>query len=93
MIQIDHDRGEVRVHGKLLSYLMPREYQVLKVLYDADGKILTREQILEMISSDKGTDVRAIDQQIARLRTRLDKFNARHIIATASKRGYKLIKS
>lgn len=72
-ISIDFERHEIRVKGKL-AYLAPKEFAILKLLIEANGKVLSREQLLEMIwghEKDMEIDTRTVDQHIARLRRKL----------------------
>jgi DNA-binding response OmpR family regulator len=72
-IEIDFERHEILVRGKL-AYLAPKEFAILKLLVEANGKVLSREQLLEMIwghEKDMEIDTRTVDQHIARLRRKL----------------------
>jgi DNA-binding response OmpR family regulator len=72
-IEIDFERHEILVKGKL-AYLAPKEFAILKLLVEANGKVLSREQLLEMIwghEKDMEIDTRTVDQHIARLRRKL----------------------
>ena len=72
-IAIDFERHEILVKGKL-AYLAPKEFAILKLLIEANGKVLSREQLLEMIwghEKDMEIDTRTVDQHIARLRRKL----------------------
>ncbi len=72
-IAIDFERHEIMVKGKLTN-LAPKEFAILKLLIEANGKVLSREQLLEMIwgmEKDMEIDTRTVDQHIARLRRKL----------------------
>jgi two-component system alkaline phosphatase synthesis response regulator PhoP len=89
-IEVDFDRHEVRVKGKVMS-LPPKEFELFKLLVEADGKVLSRDHLLEHIwGYDKSAemDTRTVDQHIARLRKRLR--SARHQIITIANRGYQI---
>ena len=89
-MEIDFDRRELKVDGKPRS-LTPREFQLLKLLVDARGKILSRDHLLEQIwGYDKSMNIstRTVDQHIARLRRKLLSEKGR--ISTVTNAGYKL---
>ena len=89
-IEMDFERHEVKVNGKRLT-LSPREFQLLKLLAEAEGKVLSREKLSQEIwGNDESVeiDIRTIDQHIARLRKKL--LNERDRIATISNFGYQI---
>ena len=47
-LEIDLDRRMVKVRGKLV-HLTPTEYDLLKALVQADGRVLTHRQLLQQI--------------------------------------------
>lgn len=72
-IEIDFERHEIMVKGQL-AYLAPKEFAILKLLVEANGKVLSREQLLQLIwghDKDIEIDTRTVDQHIARLRRKL----------------------
>jgi two-component system OmpR family response regulator len=74
-------RGSAERHGKLL-----------RILLDHPGRVLTRDQLVElMMSRDAGPFDRALDVQISRLRHRLGE-DAKEpaIIKTVRGQGYVL---
>jgi DNA-binding response OmpR family regulator len=90
---VDVERHEVTVRGRQVS-VTPREFEFLKLLLEADGRVLTRERILEVVwGYDKSIDIdtRTVDQHIARLRRKLGPEGGR--IVTVINTGYKLKKS
>jgi DNA-binding response OmpR family regulator len=89
-IEIDFERHEILVRGKL-AYLAPKEFAILKLLVEANGKVLSREQLLEMIwghEKDMEIDTRTVDQHIARLRRKLRSESER--ITTVPNFGYQV---
>ena len=89
-IDVDFERHEVRVNGKP-TRLAPKEFAVLKLLIEANGKVLSRDRLLEAIwGYDRGMelDTRTVDQHVARLRRKLGAQGKR--IATVPNFGYKL---
>ncbi len=47
-VEIDFERHTVRVNGRPVA-LTPREFQLMKLLIEADGKVLSREQLSQGI--------------------------------------------
>lgn len=90
-VVINHDEGEVYVLKKSV-HLSPSQYEVLRALVGAKGKIITRETLLETVYGKKSSvkneiDLRAVDQTICRLRGLLGV--ASKCLRTVSKRGYR----
>ena len=72
-LSVDFARHEVKVKGRTVR-LATKEFQLLTLLLEADGKVLTREQLLELIwGHEAGLDIdtRTVDQHVARLRDKL----------------------
>jgi len=89
-MQIDFDRHEILVKGKRAS-LAPKEFAILKLLIEADGKVLSRDQLLEFIwghDKDMEIDTRTVDQHIARLRRKIHPESNR--ITTVPNFGYQV---
>jgi DNA-binding response OmpR family regulator len=89
-IAIDFERHETLVRGKA-AYLAPKEFAILKLLIEANGKVLSREQLLQTIwghDKDIEIDTRTVDQHIARLRRKLRSESER--IATVPNFGYQV---
>jgi DNA-binding response OmpR family regulator len=89
-MSIDVARHQVTVKGKPVR-LAPKEFSVLRLLVEADGKVLSRDQLLELIwGHDKGMDIdtRTVDQHVARLRRKLGEEGER--IATVPNFGYQV---
>lgn len=89
---VDVERHEVSVRGRPVS-VTPREFTFLKLLLEADGRVLTRDSILETVwGVDRSVeiDTRTVDQHIARLRRKLGPEGSR--IVTVINSGYKLKK-
>ena len=88
---VDAGRHEVSIAGRpvVLSAL---ELRLLATLLDADGRTLTRDQLLDGIHGSSEGDVldRAIDVYIKRLREKLgDDANAPRYVATVRGVGYR----
>lgn len=89
-IGMDFDRHEVRVDGKVVR-LAPKEFSLLRLLVEADGKVLSRESLLHSIwGHDEGLelDTPTVDQHVARLRRKLGARANR--ISTVPNFGYKI---
>ncbi len=89
--EIDFARHELRVSGKY-RHLTPREFQILKLLYEADGKVLSRERLLAALwgcEDDIGINTRTVDQHVARLRRSL--LGEKKRIVTVKNFGYRLL--
>lgn len=70
-VLLDDDRKAIFINGKEVE-TWPKNYKVLKALIEADGRVLSREQLIAM-SQKPGdelnpADTRSIDQIISRLR-------------------------
>jgi DNA-binding response OmpR family regulator len=89
-LDVDFERHEVRVSGKLVR-LAPKEFTLLKLLIEADGKVLSRDRLLEAVwghAAGLELDTRTVDQHVARLRGKLGALAKR--IETVPNFGYKL---
>jgi len=89
-MEIDFERHEIKVKGKRAE-LTPKEFELLKILVEANGKVLSRTQLLERIwghDKDVEIDTRTVDQHIARLRHKLKSEAER--IATVTNFGYQI---
>jgi two-component system alkaline phosphatase synthesis response regulator PhoP len=88
-LQIDPERFTVSVKGKAVA-LSSKEFAFLKILVEAKGKALTRDQLLEKVwgyDRSMEIDTRTIDQHITRLRDKLAS-EAKRII-TVKNVGYR----
>lgn len=88
---IDPSRHEIRRGGARLV-LTSAELRLLLALVDADGRILTREALLDALYRDGEADVmeRSVDVYIRRLREKLgDDAERPRYIATVRRAGYR----
>jgi DNA-binding response OmpR family regulator len=88
---VDPGRHEARIGAKAVS-LSALELRLLATLLDADGRALTRDQLLDAIHGTAEGDVldRAIDVYIKRLREKLgDDANEPRFVATVRGVGYR----
>ncbi len=90
-IAIDVVAHEVRVDGKPVT-LTPTQFKILDVLASHVGQTLSRDQLLERVSSDGDVFDRTLDRHIANLRARVepDPSNPRYIV-TVFGVGYKMV--
>lgn len=67
------------------------EFDILARLVQADTKIVTRQDLLSVISrSPQESDLRSVDALVSRLRRKLDGADGASLIATAPGFGYRL---
>jgi len=90
-IAIDSAGHEVRVGGVSVA-LTPTQYRLLDVLVQHLGQTLTRDQLLERLTTDGDVFDRTLDRHIANLRARIecDAANPRYIL-TVFGVGYKMV--
>ncbi|HVE12049.1 MAG TPA: winged helix-turn-helix domain-containing protein, partial [Elusimicrobiota bacterium] len=80
----------IRVRGKRAN-LAPKEFSILQYLIEANGKVLSRDQLLKFVwghDKDIEIDTRTVDQHIARLRHKLRPEDGR--IRTVPNFGYQI---
>ena len=88
-LEVSFEAFEVKVGGAA-SPLTSREFDLFRTLFEANGKMFTREQLLDLVwGVEKGADldVRTVDQHVARLRKKLGVEGAR--LLTVKNRGYR----
>ena len=70
-IELDPAARTVRLHGQLVD-MSPREFSVLRVLLEARGHVLSRQQIEERLYSwDAAIESNAVEVHIHHLRRKL----------------------
>ena len=87
-LEVDLERYVAKVAGAPIT-LSSKEFEFLKCLLAANGRVLTRDQLLERVwGYDEGLqiDTRTVDQHIARLREKLGSESGR--IVTVKNVGY-----
>jgi len=91
-LQIDFAAREVRVEGVRQS-LTAHEYQVLAALARNAGRVLTREQLLDLVKGEQADEAfdRSIDVHVSRLRQKIEN-DPRHprYVKTVRGAGYLL---
>jgi len=90
-IALDPVAHDVRVAGRSVA-LTPTQFRLLDILMSHLGQTLTRDQLLERVSSDGDVFDRTLDRHIANLRARVepDPANPAHIL-TVFGVGYKMV--
>lgn len=77
--------------GTLRAKLTRGEFDILARLIQADTKIVTRQELLSVVSrSPQESDLRSVDALVSRLRRKLDEMGGGSLIATAPGFGYRL---
>ena len=93
-LELRADRAQVRVHGAAATAarsLAPVELRLLQLLMEHAGLVLSREQILQAVWPDDGaSELRTVDQNIRRLRRRLQQAGAADPVVTVRGFGYRL---
>lgn len=87
-VEIDFDARRVRVHGRAV-HVPERELQVLTLLMQNAGRVVTREDLLHQVWHTDTPDVhKSIEVHINRLRRRLGPTRAESTIRTVRGYGY-----
>ena len=89
-LEINVETHEARLAGKLFP-IRAKEFEFLKCLFQAKGRVLSRDELLEKIwgyDRSMEIDTRTVDQHIARLREKLGKESGR--LVTIKGVGYRL---
>jgi DNA-binding response OmpR family regulator len=89
-LEVDMDRYIAKINGRAIA-LSSKEFEFLKCLIAAKGRVLSRDQLLERVwgyDEAMQVDTRTIDQHIARLREKLGAESER--IVTVKNVGYRL---
>jgi len=90
-LRLDRARHEVTVAGRLVA-LTAVEFRLLQTLIEADGRVLTRDRLLDAVYGEEQVDVldRTIDVHIGRLRDKLgDDADRPRYVATVRGVGYR----
>lgn len=90
-LELDRDRHEARVDDRPIQ-LTPVEFRMLTVLLEADGRVLSRDRLLDAVYGEDGLEVldRTIDVHVRRLRDKLgDDPERPRFIATVRGVGYR----
>ena len=88
---VDADRHEVTRAGRMIP-LTSVEFRLLLAILDADGRVLSRDQLLDAVYGQDGAEVldRTVDVHVGRLRDKLDDNADRpRYVATVRGVGYR----
>ncbi len=70
---IEPDKFEARLNGQLLEFT-PKEFELLLYLVRHQGKVLTRDQLLNAVwNYDFAGDSRIVDVHVSHLREKIEK--------------------
>lgn len=86
---VDTERRTVKIGDKDI-YVAPKEFAILAMLAEAEGRVVSREKLLDAIWDDAGDeyiDSRTVDQHVARLRRKI----GWDYIITVTSAGYKAV--
>lgn len=87
-ITIDADKHKVTVSGEIIT-LTYKEFELLKVLIENKGKVLTREKLMNLVwDTDAEFETRTVDVHIRTLRQKLK--SCGEYIETVRNVGYKV---
>ena len=92
-LRVDSKAKEVYLRGKLLDPpLTAKEFQLLELLYQRKGEVISKEGIAQGVWDYEVYDYNAIDALVYRLRHRIeaDPSNPRYLV-TVRGFGYKLV--
>jgi DNA-binding response OmpR family regulator len=89
LLDVDEERWEARVEGRLV-HLTRLEFELLAALHNADGRVITRRRMAELLDVYDGS-VRAIDAHVCRVRAKLGP--AAQALVTVRGVGWKLYPS
>lgn len=88
-LTFNDEAHEVRLEGREIELTL-KEYSILKKFLEAPGRVFSREQLLDNIwGYDFTGDIRTVDSHVARLRTKLGDWGAKHL-KTVYGIGYKI---
>jgi two-component system response regulator RegX3 len=91
-VEMDVSRHEVRAFGEPIS-LPPKEFQLLEILLRRQGRLLTRDFLIEEVwGRDYVGDTKTLDVHVKRLRQKVeqDPHEPRHLL-TVRGLGYKYV--
>lgn len=90
-LEADWERHRVTLRGKAIP-LTPKEFELLKVLMQANGRVLSRERLLEIVwgyAEAAELETRTVDFHVSRLRRKLSAEANR--LATVPGTGYRFV--
>ncbi|WP_276354823.1 winged helix-turn-helix domain-containing protein [Cohnella caldifontis] len=91
MLHFDSDTYQASFAGAAVQ-LLPKEFVLLRYLYEHAGRSFSREQLLDAVWPDEAPVDRTVDDHIYRLRKKLAPWRHFVQIETIRGQGYKLIR-
>lgn len=85
--------GKQRTLGKAGQYrhLEPKVFTLLTTLVEANGSIVTRDELIKQVWQNRVVGESAINRTVSLLRTHFANFTDRNIIETVPTQGYRLV--
>ncbi len=94
MLEIDEAERSVTIDGERLDPpLSLAQFRLLQLLYDADGAVISRDAIVDVVwpgTEGLGVSEQAIDALVRRLRDRLAEQNNLNFVVTVRGHGFRL---
>jgi DNA-binding response OmpR family regulator len=90
---VDFERREITAKGRKPAALSEREADVLRYLASCDGRVVSRDELLQRVwgLDPKGVTTRTVDMHVVRLREKLgDDAASPRVIVTVRGVGYRL---
>ncbi|MDX1614228.1 MAG: FHA domain-containing protein [Candidatus Promineifilaceae bacterium] len=93
-LELDKRQRTVRINGRVLEPpLSPAQFRLLETLYDAQGAVVDRDAIVEVVWPETqgiGVSEQAIDALVRRLRDRLAELDDYEYVVTVRGHGFRL---
>ena len=94
MLEIDEAERSVTIKGQRLDPpLSLAQFRLLQLLYDADGAVSSRDDIVDVVwpgTEGLGVSEQAIDALVRRLRDRLVEIDDFNFVVTVRGHGFRL---
>ena len=87
-LRLDPARLRVLAPDGTEATLSPYEFRLLRALVEAEGRVLSREALVDTVGVTGGSPERTVDVLVSRLRRKLMKAFEQDLIATVRGRGY-----
>jgi DNA-binding response OmpR family regulator len=90
-LSVDVERLRVMVGEQPVQALTPTEFRILAALFDAGGRVLSRQQLIDRVwGADFYGDLRTVDVHIRHIREKLSQAGAGDVVETVRGFGYRL---
>ena len=94
ILEVDMSQRSVQIGGEILNPpLSLAQFRLLEALFDADGAVVDRDQIVDVVwpgTDGIGVTEQAIDALVRRLRDRLVELNEHEFVVTVRGHGFRL---